>query len=198
LSRSEKAPAARPLDEKDELYVADVRKLAATEGPYRLGEANIEGYPALHFLKNEGLPVSDAPRLNAEKPFSISVNFLFPKAEQSYTVAAQQNAKDKNRGWAIEVGSRVTLLRLVGDGGRNIEIRAGHLEQIKHGTWNTVTVAYDGSRHQSGLSMYLNGRAIPTQGGGNTNLELSGEIAVDSPMLLGRALSRTCESSTAC
>jgi hypothetical protein len=188
LGRSGKEAAARPLDEKDEAYVADVRKLAAAEGPYRLGEANLEGYPALHFLKNEGLKIAEAPRLNGGKPFSITVDFLLPKAEQSYTIAAHQNPKDKNRGWAIEVPSRVAVLRLVGDGGRNIEIRAGHLEQIKHGTWNTLTVTYDGSRHQSGLTMYLNGRAIPTQGGGNQNLELSGEIAVDSPLVLGRAL----------
>ena len=32
--------------------------------------------------------------------------------------------------------------------------------------------------------MYLNGRAIPTQGGGNQNLELQGEIGVDNPLLL--------------
>jgi hypothetical protein len=36
--------------------------------------------------------------------------------------------------------------------------------------------------------MYLNGRSISTQGGGNQNVSLPGEIAVDGPLLLGRTL----------
>jgi hypothetical protein len=49
-------------------------------------------------------------------------------------------------------------------------------------------VSYDGSRQQSGLSLYLNGRAIPTQGRGNQNVEISGDIAVETPLVLGRSL----------
>ncbi|HEX9371401.1 MAG TPA: DUF1553 domain-containing protein, partial [Roseiflexaceae bacterium] len=130
----------------------------------------------------------DAPKLDAEKPFSISVAFLFPKPEQSYAIAAQQNAKEKGRGWILDVGARVIGFRLVGDGGRSIEIRAAHLEQMRHGTWNHAVVTYDGSRHQSGMGLYLNGKAIPTQGRGNQNVELRGSVGVDGPVVLGRSL----------
>jgi hypothetical protein len=177
-----------PLGETDEMYSADIRALAEAGGAGKLGESPIAGRPALHFPKNEGVELTAAPKLDAEKPFSISVSFLFPKAEQSYVIASHQNPKEKNRGWVIDAGARVIGLRLIGDGGKNIEIRAGHLEQLQHGTWNNLTVCYDGSRHQSGLSLYLNGRAIPTQGRGNQNVELPGDIGVENPLVLGRTL----------
>jgi hypothetical protein len=188
LANRSKTTAAWPLDKTAELFRADIAALAGSSPLVRLGESPVPGVPALHFLKNEGLPVANAPRLDAEQPFSISISFFFPAAEQGYTIASHQNLKDKGRGWLIDVGARVIGVRLIGDDGRNIEIRAAHLEQIKHGTWNHISVSYDGSRHQTGLSLFLNGRAIPTQGRGNQNVELRGSIGVDSPLVLGRSL----------
>ncbi len=192
LGARQKATAAvYPLDKKDELLRADLPALAKLPGNdklVKLGESPVAGVPALHFLTNDGLALADPPRLNASEPFSISVGFFFPVAEQAYTIVSHQNPKDKNRGWVIDVGARVIGARLIGDDGRNIEIRAAHLEQIKHGSWNHITISWDGSRHQSGLSLYLNGRAIPTQGGGNQNVELPGTIGVDAPLLLGKSL----------
>jgi hypothetical protein len=180
--------SARPLREEDELFTADITALTNAGEQVRAGDSPVDGVPALYFKKNEGIPVQDAPRLDAEKPFTITVSFLFPVAEQNYVVASHQNTKDKGRGWMLEIGARVVAFRLVGDDGKNIEIRAAHLEQIKHGTWNHVSVTYDGSRHQSGMNLFLNGRAIPTQGRGNQNVELRGSIGVDTPLLLGRSL----------
>lgn len=188
LTKRSAVTSAHPLDEKDELYSANVVELSKTEGPYELGDGNVAGAKALRFKTNEGLKVEKGPRLDSEKPFSISTTFFFPKAEQSYVVVSHQNPKEKNRGWSLEVGGRVTIFRLVSDGGRAVNIQAAHLEQIKHGTWNQVTVSYDGSRRQSGLSLYLNGRAISTQGGGNQNTELPGDIGVDTPLILGKSL----------
>jgi hypothetical protein len=188
LGNRQKISAAYPLDKTAELFRADIAALANSNPLVKAAESPVPGVPALHFLKNEGLPVADAPRLDAEQPFSISISFFFPVAEQGYTIASHQNLKDKGRGWVIDVGARVIGARLIGDDGRNIEIRAAHLEQIKHGTWNHISVSYDGSRHQTGLSLFLNGRAIPTQGRGNQNVELRGSIGVDSPLVLGRSL----------
>ena len=142
----------------------------------------------LHFTKNEGVPIAKAPKLDAGKPFTVSVSFFFPKAEQSYVIAEHNNPKDKNRGWIIDVGARVIGMRLTGDGGRNIEIRAAHLQQLQQGTWNHLAISYDGSRHQSGLTLFLNGRTVPTQGRGNQNVELAGDIGADTPLVLGRSL----------
>jgi hypothetical protein len=151
--------------------------------------AQLYALPAeLKFEKNEGVSVPNAPKLDAEKPFTVAVRFFFPKAEQGYAVARHLNNKEKNRGWAIDIGARVPGFRLTGDGGRSIEARAAHLEQLVHGTWNSMAVSYDGSRRQSGLTLYLNGRAVTMQGGGNQNVEISGDIGVDTPLELGPAL----------
>lgn len=188
LATHRKRDVAHPLDPTDELYRADVEALSQSSPLVRRGESPTPGVAALYFVRNEGLPVTDAPRLDADQPFTISVSFFFPTAEQSYVVASHQNLKDKGRGWVIDIGARVIAARLIGDDGKNIEIRAAHLEQIKHGSWNHISVCYDGSRHQSGLSLFLNGRAIPTQGRGNQNVELRGSIGVEAPLVLGRSL----------
>ncbi|HYI97576.1 MAG TPA: DUF1553 domain-containing protein [Bryobacteraceae bacterium] len=190
LSEREARQVALPLDKADQVYGLDLSALQAPaaklpEDQFRIGDSDVAGRSAIHFLKTDGWQAPDVPRLDAEKPFSIGVRFLFPTTEQTYVIASHRNPKDKNRGWSLEVSARVAVLRLVGDGGRNIEVRAAHLAQLTHGSWNSLTVTYDGSRYQAGLAMYLNGRAIPTQGGGNQNLELQGEIGVDNPLLLG-------------
>jgi hypothetical protein len=48
-----------------------------------------------------------------------------------------------------------------------------------------VVVSYDGSRHQTGLTMYLDGREILGQGRDSQFLELTGSIAADGPMKFG-------------
>jgi hypothetical protein len=188
LSARSKATVYSPFEDKTEIFAANLTALAQANSGVNLADSGVEGRGALHFQKSQGVEIADAPKLDADKPFSLSVNFYFPKAEQSYTIASHSNAKDKNRGWAIDVGARVPAMRLTGDGGRNIEIRAAHLQQLQPGSWNHIAVSYDGSRHQSGLSFYLNGRPVPTQGRGNQVVELPGDIAVDTPLVLGRSL----------
>jgi len=136
-----------------------------------------------------GVEFVNAPKLDADKPFSISARFYFPKAEQSYVIATHSNSKDKGRGWTLEVGARVPAFRITGDSGRSIEIRAAHLQQLAPGSWNQIAVSYDGSRKQPGLALYLNGKAIPTQGRGNQVTDLSGDIGLtDVPLVLGKNL----------
>ncbi|MCX6621909.1 MAG: DUF1553 domain-containing protein, partial [Acidobacteria bacterium] len=188
LAGRSRAVVEQPFEKTDELFAADVAKLAKPEGPVQAGDSNVPGRPALHFKKNEGLEIAGAPRLDADKPFAISAGFFFPKAEQSYTIATHQNPKDRGRGWIIDVGARVLSVRITGDSGRSIEIRASHGLQLKHGSWNHVVVSYDGSRRQQGLSLYLNGGRIPTQGRGNQTTEFQGDIGVDTPLVLGKSL----------
>ena len=177
-----------PLEDTAELIAADPAKLVQAGGSVTLADSNVPGRKALHFQKNEGLPLADPPKMDSEKPFTVSAGFFFPAAEQGYTIAAQNNSKEKNRGWTLDVGARVVTFRLTGEGGKSIEIRAAHLAQLQPGSWNTIVATYDGSRHTSGLGLFLNGRAIPTQGRGNQNVELNGDIGVDAPLVLGKSL----------
>jgi mono/diheme cytochrome c family protein len=186
-SREPGSPAAL-FDEKDTLYTADPAHLSATGGDLKLG---IGGHPALYFTSTGGASVATPPKLDAEKPFSIAVNFFSPKGDtpkgDNYNLAAHQNSKDKNRGWVLDVSARLASFRLIGDNGDTIEIRAA-MDKIEPATWNSIVVSYDGSRAQSGLDLYLNGRGIATQGRNNANTKLSGGIGVDDPLILGKSL----------
>ncbi|MCU1328755.1 MAG: Protein of unknown function (DUF1553)/Protein of unknown function (DUF1549)/Planctomycete [Bryobacterales bacterium] len=188
LSERKKVRAESPLEAKAQVLAADVAALAKESKTADLIASNVAGRQALHFQKNEGVEIKDAPKLDSEKPFTIAVSFFFPKAEQSYVVAAHTNPKEKNRGWSLEIGARVAALRLIGDSGKSIDVRAAHLEQLQPGTWNTIVATYDGSRRQAGLGMYQNGRSIPTQGRGNVIQDLAGDIGVDAPLVLGKNL----------
>ncbi len=151
-----------------------------------MGDSPIPGQSALWFAETGGANVAKPPKLDAEKPFTVAVTFLSPK-EAAYNIASHQNSKDKNRGWVLDVSGRLPSFRLIGDNGDSIEIRSA-LEQIAPSSWNTIVAAYDGSRAQSGLDLYLNGRAILTQGRNNPNTKLSGGIGGDDPLILGRSL----------
>ncbi len=176
-----------PIDRKTEIFSQTRYTLPdALPKDVKLGEANVPGRKALHFGAKAFLPIADAPALDTNKPFSIATWVFFPKSEDSFVVASHSDQKDKNRGWMIEIAARVTAFRLTGDGGKSITIRAGHLDQLTPGTWNHIAVGYDGSKDQAGLSIYINGRAVPTQGAGDQNLTISGKIAVKTPLLLGR------------
>jgi len=143
---------------------------------------------ALHFADKADLEIPGFTAIQADQPFTLAVRFWMPKGDDTITVASQVNPRENGRGWTIEIGGRVALVRLTGDRNRTITIRAAHVEQIAPGTWNHLVITYDGSREQSGLSMYLNGVTIPTQGAGDVNVELRGELAPRSPLKLGGGL----------
>jgi mono/diheme cytochrome c family protein len=176
------------FDEKEALFTADLAHLTAPGGDLKPGA---DGYPALYFANTGGASVATPPKLDAEKPFTIAISFLSPKGDtpkgDSYNLASHQNSKDKNRGWVLDVSARLASFRLIGDSGENIEIRSA-MDKIEPATWNSIVVTYDGSRAQSGLDLYLNGRALVTQGRNNPNTKLQGSIGVDDPLILGKSL----------
>jgi len=168
------------------IYTADLNALSFSAEGITLAEAPIAGHRALYFTKAGGATETKPPKVDSENPFSIAVTFLSPKSD-NYNLASHQNTKDKNRGWVLDVSNRLASFRLIGDNGDAIEIRAA-LDQIPPTTWNVIVASYDGSRVQSGLDLYLNGRAIPTQGRNNPFTKLNGAINVDDPLILGKSL----------
>jgi hypothetical protein len=160
----EQVSITHPLDVKDELFAA-----------------------SLTFPGKDGASIAKSPKLDATEPFSMSVGFLLPAQDKSYVIAAQQNAKEKNRGWAIDVSGRTLGIRLTGDNGRTIEVR-GTPGQLNYGAWNHAVITYDGSRKQSGLYLYLNGHSMPPEARANLTAEVPGDIGMDLPLILGKSL----------
>ena len=134
-------------------------------------------------------------KLDADKPFSISVWILNPDEEGRFVVASQTDPEDKNRGWALSIGAevaRVPALHLFGDQGKNLgdegkplEIFTGWMQQLEVGTWNHLAVTYDGSAERAGLNIYMNGEVLPTTGSEYFK-QLLGNIRTDQPLLLGK------------
>lgn len=148
-----------------------------------LGEGPTPGRKALHFAKEsaQNLP---SMTFDADKPFSLSMWIYFPKGEDYFAIASQSDPKPKGRGWSVDVGGRVAQMRLIGDDGKSISVRAGHLDQLKAGTWNHLAFSYDGTREHAGMGIFLNGQQVVSQGGDEIG-SLPGSITTTVPLRLG-------------
>jgi Protein of unknown function (DUF1553)/Protein of unknown function (DUF1549)/Concanavalin A-like lectin/glucanases superfamily/Planctomycete cytochrome C len=144
-----------------------------------IGEGPRPGTKALHFDAQASTKLPNLGHFASDNPFSIATWIYFPKGEDTFVVASQSDPESK-RGWVIEIGARVPVLRLTGD--KLIGARAGHLDQLKAGTWNYVVFTYDGSRENAGLGLYLNGKPVLTP---DLSSKLEGEIRTQAPLLLG-------------
>jgi hypothetical protein len=142
------------------------------------------------FKKGEFLTLPNQKVFAADRPFSIATRIYFPEGEDSYAVASQNDPDKKGMGWLIEIGARVANFRMTGDDGKSVTVRAAHMEQMKQGSWNHLVISYDGTREQAGLALYLNGRVIPLQGGGDINTKLTGSISTDKPLYLAKERAR--------
>ena len=150
-----------------------------------LGPGPEEDRKALRFTERAWSELPDTGHLDAERPFSLTVWLYSPKSEGSFVVASQSDPKDKGRGWSLSLRGRLAGFEMVGDDGKNIEIRAGLLSELAVGTWNHVAVTYDGSGERAGLNLYLNGRVVPIQGS-EYFAKLWGNIRTGQPILLGK------------
>jgi len=167
LAERKPEPQAQPLESAGDAFAPD------------LGAA-------LRFDKTGGHTLLQSPKADAERPFSISVRFLDPEGAQNYTVASQQNSKDRGRGWVVDINSRQIGFRLIGDNGAAIEARADSV--LQPGTWNHLVATYDGSRNQSGLMLYLDGTPVAVVGLGARTGRLNGSIETEDNIVLGRSL----------
>lgn len=186
LNSPQRRRVPAPLNPADEIFSLVVSKEMTLSEGVELGPSTTPNRQALHFDEESYQELPNLEYFEPGKPFSIAVWFYMPDADDNFVIASQSDPDDKNRGWAIEIGARVPALRLTGNSGRSIQVRAGHMEQLKPGTWNHLAFTYDGSREQAGLAMYWNGRAIPTQGAGDQTVQLRGSIGTDQPLRLGR------------
>jgi mono/diheme cytochrome c family protein len=160
-------PSAQPLENSDDAFTPALPE-------------------PLQFERTGGHTLAKAPKADAEKSFSISIRFQYPQKDQNYTLAGQQNTRDRNRGWVADITARQIGFRLIGDNGAAIEARAADAGLLQPGSSNLFVATYDGSRNQSGLMLYLNGSPVALQGLGARNARLNGGIETEDGIILGR------------
>ena len=176
LAKGEKLDLQQPLGDQSQTYRADLKMLSA-------------GVDILEFPNPQGINLPDVPKFETEKPFTISVSYQVA-ADKNYVIAAQQNAKEKNRGWALDIAGGLIGFKLTGDDGKTIEARAVRKLPFQAGAWTRVVVTYDGERKHSGMYLYVNGEQVEVQGIGNQPAELPGSITAESPVVLGKSLEK--------
>lgn len=148
-----------------------------------LGGGPEAGRFALYFDKKASLELPAVEGIDTRRAFTISSRFYFPKGEEYYSIAAQQDAKDKNRGWTFFVSARIPGVRFYGDEGKSVEVRAGHLDQLVPGTWNRFEARYDGTGEALGVRLFVNGGEVNPQR--NSRATINGSIASAAPIRLG-------------
>jgi hypothetical protein len=128
-------------------------------------------------------------KLDASKPFAVSARFTTPeKFSRRVELASHKIAKEKNRGWVLEVSAAgILTFRLTGDDGSSIEVRT--VEPLAKSQSVHAAVSYDGSRRQPGLLLYINGREVLAQGRNSESLSLVGSVAVAGSPVLDQSVS---------
>ncbi len=155
------------------------------EGPEGSGKALLFGEKG--FVK-----VPNLPEIDAGKPFTISTRVYLPK-KQTYVIASQyepekekpKDARDRRRGWSIEIGGQGPSIRLAGAKGKYISARPGPDYKLQPANWYHLVFTNDGSRDRLGLSVYVNGKLVPTRGTGEDLEPLESSAVTRSPLLLG-------------
>ncbi len=147
-----------------------------------LGGAQDANGMAVYFDK-ASLELPNIASIDTATPFSVSTTFYFPKGEEYYLIAAQQDSKDKGRGWNLFVSARIPGARFYGDDGKSVEIRAGHLDQLVPGSWNRLEMHYDGTGEALGVRLLVNGQEVNPQR--NSKAKIQGSIKNAAPLKLG-------------
>lgn len=162
-----------PLPPADELFVAEfgegkgeaaIRYSGQTCAlPLPKGvswaEGQAKGTSAVKFADKSSIELPDF-KFDATKPFSVGAWVLVPPEEGSFVVASTVDPKAKTpaAGWTLSVETRVPSFRIFGQGGKKLEIRGNGSTRPQSGKWVHLLVTYDGSRHPSGLALYINGK----------------------------------------
>ncbi len=141
------------------------------------------------FAAKQTVELASQAQLDVSRAFTIAFWMKLPETENSVVVFSQYDRGDdkkeiKPRGMVFDVGGRMARLRLTGDEGKNLDIRAGNLNQMKEGVWTHVAVSYDGSGERQGFTLYLDGKHVELQGSEPLS-KVSGNFHVSRPLLLG-------------
>ncbi|PWT98413.1 MAG: hypothetical protein C5B51_29410 [Terriglobia bacterium] len=167
-------------------------------------------------LDFDGQSVVELPNMDvidADKPFSISLWVYVPKIVRFPGLTGSRTGNpvivsqltnngisdsdtddpsvSKDRGWIINLDQGVPALRLFGDGGKVMRALALRNAPLAERAWTHLTFTYDGSRKEEGLSLYVNGTAVPIERGGfgiqnaNVTQRLAGTLKNAAPIRFG-------------
>jgi hypothetical protein len=86
------------------------------------------------------------------------------------------------RGWSISISDDGPSFRLSDDREKYLFASPGVGFEWKPETWYHIAFTYDGSRSRRGISLYVNGRFVPTHGNGEDLQPLAGSTHAAAPV----------------
>ena len=175
----DRAKISTPIEPADELFALGFDSGAKLPVGVTLSDGVLEFGPK---------GALDSPNLSwieADRPFSLAVSFRMPAGEDNFTVASQMDPRSKGRGWAFEINGRIPSLRLTGLAGRGLLIRGAIAERLKPGQWYHLAFSYDGQRDMAGMALFINGKRARSEGRGESQTRLQGEIRNFVPLRIG-------------
>jgi hypothetical protein len=162
-----------------------------------VGDGPVADLRGIYFSGKAALSVPAPAEFASDKPFTISTWVLVAGSETPLALVNQMTT-DKNvkasddddadapgntAGLKIDVGSSLPQFRLTA-GKSSISVRANSAGRMPPKKWSHLVFTYDGSRGQSGLAMYVNGKPVQAQRA-TENAELKGEFRNPAPLRIG-------------
>jgi len=137
-------------------------------------------------LREDGFAeLSGFPSFKADEPFTVSLAFRLNEGDKTRILASQNDPKQEDRGWRIEISEGLPSVTLRFRDGHAIGRKAIGKHHAEIGQWHHVAVAYDGKRQRGGITLYLDGKELPAENTGREIQTLRGDILVDQPLLIG-------------
>ena len=183
----DRAKIATPLEPADELFSVSGASvsLRGTSVPLPLPDAIVTKDGALEFTTEAAIDAPNLDWIEAGRPFSLAVKFRMPAGESNFTVVSQIDPRSRGRGWTFEINARVPSLRLAGLAGRGLQIRGSNVERLEPGKWYHIAFSYDGRRDLTGMSLFVNGVRARSEGRGESQPRLEGDIRNFVPLRIG-------------
>jgi len=208
------------VDDAARVSANAVKTDVAVAAGVTIGDAPWAGRRAVQFDGKSALAPPNQSSISGDEPFSIAAWVYLAKiprhpgltgSRDAPVIASQltreqppakqrtegnQEPEDgpppaKLRGWVLDLDEGVPALKLYGDDGKAMRALALRNVHLSEGAWSHLTFTYDGSRREQGLSLFVNGVAVPIERGSygvqNSNVvtELVGTLKNDAPLLLG-------------
>ncbi len=125
------------------------------------------------------------PPPTADEPFTVSLAFRLNEGDKTRVIASQNDPKQEDRGWRIELSEGLPTVTLRFRDGHAIGRKAIGKRRAEVGQWHDIAVVYDGKRQRAGITLYLDGKELPAENTGREIQTLRGDIEVDQPLLIG-------------
>jgi hypothetical protein len=154
-------------------------------GPGRLDWRGGPLGPAPLLTKDHGFLLGNFGDLAATQPFSVAAWVFVPEDFKGggAVLARMAGAEEQHRGWDFFVRDDHFGVHLVHRWPTvALKVRAQD-KALKRGQWHHLTATYDGSTRGDGVTLYLDGLAVPTQ---REQDRLEGSIRVQLPLRLGQ------------